>query len=209
MTTTPLAPTLRRDARRNRDAILDAARDLFAEAGDVPMYEIARRAGVGQATLYRHFPDREAVAAALATEQLERLEHLADSHCGDPDAFFVLIRGIVDAQARCHTGLRALLGDDGDARSELARLGRRLAEIVRGPLRDAKAAGMLRADVTLEDVRMLVAMIHGALGALTDPAARAATATRALGFAINGLATRPTGPSADAAGLPTGASSAP
>src|ERR1700730_17128275 len=105
MATTPQA-TLRRDAQRNRDTILTAARDLFAESGEVPMYEIARRPGVGQATLYRHFPDREAVAAALATEQLDRLEHLADSHAGDPDAFFILVRGMVDAQARCHTGLR-------------------------------------------------------------------------------------------------------
>ena len=64
MTTTSETP-LRKDAQRNREAILAAARELFAESADVPMYEIARRAGVGQATLYRNFPDRRNLAASL------------------------------------------------------------------------------------------------------------------------------------------------
>jgi hypothetical protein len=68
-------------------------------------------------------------------------------------------------------------------------------KILRRPLRDAKAAGTLRPDLTIDDVALVMAMIHGALDAMTDPAARAATATRALSLAINGLATRPAGPS--------------
>lgn len=76
---------LRKDARRNREAILAAARDLFAESGDVAMYEVARRAGVGQATLYRNFPDRDALIAALSVEWLDELERVGAEYAGEPD----------------------------------------------------------------------------------------------------------------------------
>ncbi len=63
----------RRDVERNRAALLAAAHDLFATRVDAPLHEVALRAGVGQATLYRHFPDRGALLAALAREALDRL----------------------------------------------------------------------------------------------------------------------------------------
>src|SRR5579862_422352 len=78
----------RKDAQRNREAILNAARELFADCADAPMYEVARRAGVGQATLYRNFPDRRDLAAALLLDEIEHTERLAADHAGDPDAFF-------------------------------------------------------------------------------------------------------------------------
>ncbi len=83
MTTTSETP-LRKDAQRNREAILAAARELFAESADAPMCEIARLAGVGQATLYRNFPDRRDLAAALLVEQMEQTERLASSTPGTP-----------------------------------------------------------------------------------------------------------------------------
>ena len=92
---------------------MDAARELFAECADVPMYEVARRAGVGQATLYRNFPDRRNLAAALLAEHMEQTEQLAAAHADDPDAFFVLLRNVVEIMARFH------------AVGELARRGRR------------------------------------------------------------------------------------
>ena len=67
------------------------------------MYEVARRAGVGQATLYRNFPDRPSLAAALVAEHMERSERLAIEHAEDPDAFFILLRGIVESVARFHS----------------------------------------------------------------------------------------------------------
>src|ERR1700761_6458088 len=73
---------LRKDAKRNRVAILDAARELFAESGDVAMSEVARRAGVGQATLYRNFPDRSALAAEVLSEHVERVAAIAGEHAG-------------------------------------------------------------------------------------------------------------------------------
>src|ERR1700742_4116175 len=101
MATNP-EPPLRRDARRNRDAILTAARQSFAETGDVPMYEIAKRAGVGQATLYRHFPTRGLIAIAIFAEELDGLDTLAAEHADDPDAFLVLLHAVVDLQVRLH-----------------------------------------------------------------------------------------------------------
>jgi AcrR family transcriptional regulator len=175
---------LRKDAQRSRAAILCAARELFAQSADVPMYEIARRAGVGQATLYRHFPDRGAVAAAIFAEQMDRLEWVAAEHANDPDAFLVLMRAIVDAQVRCH-GLDDMLRED--AQSERDRIKQRLGQLLRAPLRDAKAAGTLRRDVTVEDVFLVIAMVEGVLSNETDPTRKVAAVSRALSLALEGL----------------------
>jgi AcrR family transcriptional regulator len=181
---------LRKDAQRNREAILDAARELFAECADVPMYEIARRAGVGQATLYRNFPDRRNLAAALIAEHLEQFERLAAEHAGDPDAFFVLIRNVVETMARFHA-IGELAREDACLGSELDRRRRRLAELLKEPLRAAKAAGTLRRDLTVDDVFLMVSMLKGAVDGADGPAARAATVSRALTLVLDGLVPSP------------------
>src|SRR4051812_4544447 len=67
------ARPLRADARRNRERVLEAARAVFAEHGrDAQMDDVARRAGVGVGTVYRHFPTKEALVAALALDLFER-----------------------------------------------------------------------------------------------------------------------------------------
>lgn len=176
----------RKDAQRNREAILSAARELFAASPDVAMYEVARRAGVGQATLYRNFPDRRNLAAALLVEQMERTERLAAEHVGDPDAFFVLLRHVVDTMARSHT-LGQLAREDACLGSELDRHRRRLAELIKDPLRDAKAAGTLRCDLTVDDVFLVVSMVKGAVERADGPAGRAAAASRALALVTGGI----------------------
>lgn len=179
---------LRKDAQRNREAILCAARELFAESAEVPMYEVARRAGVGQATLYRNFPDRRYLAAELIAEQMQRSERLAAEHAGDPDAFFVLLRQIAETVGRFH-GLSELAREDACVGSELEKMRRRLAELMKGPLRDAKAAGTLRRDLTIDDLFLTVLMIRGAVDGAEGSAARAAAASRALTLALDGIAT--------------------
>jgi AcrR family transcriptional regulator len=186
VTTTSDIP-LRKDAVRNREAILAAARDLFAESADVPMCEIARRAGVGQATLYRNFPDRRDLVAALLVEQMEVTERLAAEHAGDPDAFYVLIRNVVETMARFHP-LGQLAHQDACLGSKLDRRRKRLAELLQEPLRDAKAAGTVRADVTIADVFLMISMIKGAVDGTGGPAARTAAASRALALLLDGLA---------------------
>lgn len=165
---------------------MTAARELFAECGDVPMYEIARRAGVGQATLYRNFPDRRDLAAALVAEEMEHTEQLATEHADDPDAFFVLLREVVATIARFH-GIGELARQDACVGSALERRRQRLAELMKGPLRQAKAAGTLRRDLTVDDVFLIVLMVRGAVEEAGGPAARAAAASRALTLVLDGV----------------------
>ncbi|MEV5688544.1 helix-turn-helix domain-containing protein [Streptomyces sp. NPDC052164] len=74
MTTPPPQPALRADARRNYERLISAAREVFAARGaDVPMDDIARHAGVGNATLYRRFPTRKALLQAVHRDQIEAL----------------------------------------------------------------------------------------------------------------------------------------
>lgn len=177
---------LRRDAMRNRKAILDAARELFADSADVSMCEVARRAGVGQATLYRNFPDRRALAAEVLVEQLERISQLAAECADDPDAFFVLLRSLVEGTADLFA-LGELARGDACVGSRLERDRQRIAELMKRPLSDAKAAGALRRDTSLDDVFLVLLMARGAMTRAHGAAARAAAANRALTLALDGL----------------------
>lgn len=181
---------LRSDARRNREAVLTAARDLFAESGDVAMYEVARRAGVGQATLYRNFPDRDALIAALSMERLDSLERVGAEHVGEPDAFFVLLRAIVESQAQFH-GLVDCAKESSAVGSELEPAQQRLTELIAGTLQDAKSAGLVRDDLAVEDVFLVMAMVEGALSREAHAAGRAAAASRVLRLALDGLSSAP------------------
>ena len=189
MATTSELPR-RRDAQRNREAILAAARELFAECADVPMCEVARRAGVGQATLYRNFPDRGDLAAALLEEQLGRLEQLADRHAQDPDAFLVLLRATVEPSANIYA-LSELAREGDCVGSRLGGCRQRVEELLKGRLYSAKAAGRLRRDVTLDDVFTVLSMVKGAVATADGPGARAAAASRALALVVDGLAAGP------------------
>jgi AcrR family transcriptional regulator len=176
----------RKDAQRNREAILAAARELFGECAEVPMYEVARRAGVGQATLYRNFPDRRDLAAALLLDEMQHTEQLAADHAGDPDAFFVLLRNIVETIARFHA-LGELAREDACLGSALDTRRQRLRELLKEPLRAAKAAGTVRCDLTIDDVFLVVLMVKGGIDAAEGPAARAAAASRVLALLLEGL----------------------
>jgi AcrR family transcriptional regulator len=185
---TTLAPNdqLRRDARDNRAAILAAARELFADSADVAMCQVARRAGVGQATLYRNFPSRGALAAEIFDEHVERLAALAAEHAGQPDAFFVLLRSLIDGMVSLY-GLAALARRDAETDTQLQQSRRRVAELLKGPLSDAKAAGSLRRDVSVDDVFLLLAMGRGAMEGLADAGTRSAVAHRVLALILGGI----------------------
>ena len=94
--------TLRADARRNREQIIVAARGVFAERGfDVPMDEIARAAKVGVGTLYRRFPDRDALMRAVATDSLTRvLDEARRAAAEEPSAWQALVRFRGDGSPR-------------------------------------------------------------------------------------------------------------
>src|SRR5437588_440934 len=104
---------LRADARRNREQLLAAARDVFVEQGPgAPLDEIARRAGVGIATLYRRFPDRESLMRAVVLDVLGQVGHQARlAQAEEPDALAALVRYMHRAlDVRIAAVIPALLG---------------------------------------------------------------------------------------------------
>src|SRR3954447_6550607 len=85
-------PRERKDVVRNRQRIVDAAKELFAARGlGVTLHDIARHAGVGVGTIYRHFPDKAELIDLLFEEQVERMEELAHRALADPDPWHAVV----------------------------------------------------------------------------------------------------------------------
>ncbi len=187
--TTPASAAVRSDVQRNRRALLDAARQLLAVRGDVPMYEVARRAGVGQATLYRHFPDRRALIAAVAEEVLDAVEEEAAAIPPGPGALEALLRLIVASMVRTHALLQVVEDESSNPREPgtlLHGLVQRLLGMVAERFAPAKAAGVLRQDLTVDDVMLVLGMAKGVIEGLPADERDAASA-RALELALHGI----------------------
>jgi AcrR family transcriptional regulator len=190
MTVAESSDQQRRDARDNREAILAAARALFADSADVAMVQVARRAGVGQATLYRNFPSRGALAAEILDESIDRIAALAVEHAGQADAFFVILRGLIDSMVNLY-GVAVLARRDAETDSHLQDTRQRIREVLKEPLSDAKAAGTLRRDISLDDVFLMFGMARGAMEGLADSGARSGVAHRVLALILGGIETTP------------------
>ncbi|MEV6641544.1 helix-turn-helix domain-containing protein [Amycolatopsis sp. NPDC051371] len=157
---------LRADARRNQERILVAARAVFAERGiDAPMATVARRAGVGVATLYRRFPARDALVRAAFTRQMETCTRAFTEALADPDpwrGFRRLIETVCELQWEERGFPDAFLAafpDDAAAHAESrGRADQGLAILVRR----AQAAGKLRTDFRPSDL-VVVFLAHGGL----------------------------------------------
>ena len=189
----------RADARRNREALLAAAEEVFADQGaDAPLEVVARRAGVGRGTLYRHFPDREALAVAVYERRLAGLEDLASRHRDDPDLLEQLVLGVADRQTRVPGLVAVLLGSTGDT-GALDRITERTRRIVAGPLAEARARGDVRADATDDDLMLLFAMVDGLVRAL-PPGQAGGTVRRGCRLVLDGM--RPTARPAAASSTP-------
>jgi AcrR family transcriptional regulator len=150
---------LRADALRNRGRILDAARATFAERGlDVPLEDIADRAGVGIATLYRRFPTREALVAATFAAKLTAFAEAAERALDDADAWagfagFVEWACATQAVDRAATDLLTLRLPNSDAAEALRERGLRAFSAL---VRRAQDEGSLRADFVPEDLALLM-----------------------------------------------------
>lgn len=161
---------LRADAARNKAAIIEAAREVFAEHGvDAPLEEIAQRAGVGIATLYRRFPARKQLVAAALAEKVAQYAQIAADAVADPDpwaGFTWYVQRICELQA-ADRGLSDLLSMVLAADERIEAL-RAVANAHVGELiARAKAAGDLRADFTVEDLLLLL-IASAAVGQVTD-----------------------------------------
>jgi AcrR family transcriptional regulator len=150
---------LRADARRNRDQLLVAARDVFVEDGpDAPLEDIAQRAGVGIATLYRRFPDRPSLMRAVVLDVLGRTADEARlALAEEAEAFQALIRYMHRAvDLRVAAVIPALLGQLSLDDEEMLRARDEASRPLQAIIDAAHSAGSLRRDVTVADIGLLV-----------------------------------------------------
>jgi AcrR family transcriptional regulator len=187
-TSTLIERPKRADARRNYDKLIGAARDAFAEQGtSASLEEIARRAGVGIGTLYRHFPNRQDLLEAVYVEEVEELcesagelvdlppwealrewLHRAVRYVGRKRALAEELWNYLDRDAPMFKGCRTALFAAGDPLLERA-----------------QAAGEVRPDANMEDILQIV----GGIG--KNPTIPSDQVERILDLALDGLRYRP------------------
>ena len=150
---------LRADARRNREKVLRAAREAFAVSGyGVPLDEIAALAGVGPGTVYRHFPTKEALLAAIIARRTEGLADLARAaeRVEEPgEAFETLLRSYLESAAEDVAFQFAVLGSRDRRQSGPTVEKAEFRAIVTRIMDRAIAAGALRADLTIADFPLI------------------------------------------------------
>jgi AcrR family transcriptional regulator len=180
----------RADAIRNRERVLEAAKAVFSAGGpDASLEAVARRAGVGIGTLYRHFPTRQALFEAVYRREVQQLSELAESLKGEPDAVDALrrwLRSNVEFVAT-KKGMSAALALAVQSSSELTAFSfERLTKAVGALLDRAVAAGEIRSDISPEDVlRALVGMCY-----LHDQPGWQKSVVRLLDVFVDGLRMR-------------------
>ncbi|HEY3561563.1 MAG TPA: helix-turn-helix domain-containing protein [Kribbella sp.] len=159
---------LRADAKRNRDAVIDAAGELFAQRGDgVQMDEIAERARLGVGTLYRHFSDKQALIAAIIGRRFEAMTALARSADEIPDAwtaFETLLYGYLESALTDAAFRFALLGPEKPDWNEIEQEKAEFSTVTEGIVRRAVEAGHLREDFSSED---FILITRGAMATMT------------------------------------------
>ncbi|HWD86038.1 MAG TPA: helix-turn-helix domain-containing protein [Solirubrobacteraceae bacterium] len=188
-TAAPGAPEIsprakRADAQRNYDSVVQAAREAFAEAGtSTALEDIARRAGVGIGTLYRHFPNRQALLEAVYVGEVQELSRSAEEFSQLPP--WEALAGWLDRFVSYLATKRALANEMlqyVDRSAPLFQECRSLMYSAGEPLLErAQAAGAVREDVALPDIIQLL------MGIANLPAAEPETVQRLLTVALDGL----------------------
>jgi AcrR family transcriptional regulator len=164
---------LRKDAERNRQRILDAAAELFAQRGlGVTLNEIARHAGVGVGTVYRRFPDKADLIEGLFEQRVEKIVELADAALADPDAWRGLTgfieRGLeMQGEDRAFKEL-VLAGPEGLER--VNRIRAQMLPRVTQLVARAQEAGQLRPDVVPQDLPLIQLMMGTVIDCARDVA---------------------------------------
>jgi AcrR family transcriptional regulator len=158
MSALPSQRPLRRDAERNRQRILDAARVVFAERGLSGSHDdIAREAGVGVGTVYRRFPDKEQLIDALFEARIEEIVDIARAAVDHPDPWEALVGYLVRMQELQSEdrGLKEILlgGARGLERAVAARA--LIVPLAARVLQRAKDAGVVRRDIELTDLPLI------------------------------------------------------
>jgi len=194
MSTPEVDTPLRADARRNRDQILVAARAIFAEQGvEVPMEEIARRASVGVGTLYRRFPDREALIRAVFRDSFAAVaEETRAALAEEPTGWAALVRIMRQSERlRLSMSMHAkspLVSSVVRADPASERLRQDLLDMLGQVVRRAQEEGALRRDVGVGDLAMMfVSVVHQTHAVAAEAAGLAPG--RVLAIMLDGLRT--------------------
>jgi len=156
---------MRADARRNYEALLTAARELFLDQGpDAPLDEVAKRAGVGAGTLYRHFPTRNDLVAAVYVTDIEALCDAAEKLATDerPGAALATYMDLHLAFSMRNNGIKKaikeMLATEGPHPEGLTLCKSRMTDIAGEVLAHAQDAGAARRGM---DVATFLRMLHG------------------------------------------------
>ncbi|MDJ0385734.1 TetR/AcrR family transcriptional regulator [Streptomyces sp. G-G2] len=182
---------LRADAARNRARLLDVATEVFTTRGvDVPTEEIARAAGVGVGTLFRHFPTKEALLGAVMVRRLETIAaqtaRLA-AEAGPSDAFFGCFRLVVDQSAGKGEFTRALAAAGVDAHAPLQESSAVIQAQLAGLLARAQQVRAVRPDLGLPE---LIALLAGTSTTMEHLANDASARERIFEVVFDGLRPR-------------------
>ncbi|MCW2874714.1 TetR/AcrR family transcriptional regulator [Actinacidiphila oryziradicis] len=181
---------LRADARRNRARILEVAEAVFAERGtSVSTEEIARVAGVGIGTVFRHFPTKEALLEAVFTSHLRRLADEAEALAAADDpgrAFFAYFARVVESATK-NAFAAALAAAGIDVSHTRGQVGVDLRRALEGLLTRAQRAAAVRDDIGAPEV---LALLVGASRAVEQAGADLDVRARALGVILDGLRPR-------------------
>jgi AcrR family transcriptional regulator len=183
---------LRADARRNREKVLAAASAAFAQSGlEAQVEDIARRAGVGVGTVYRHFPTKDALVEALAVQHFEHLAHVAEEaleQTGDPWEIFSAAIWRSATAAADDVAWCEIIGGHPCAVQAAGRGQQRLATALGTLIAGAQAVGEMREDATVDDIRTI--MCGFGRVAAAQRAGAQMDWTRYLEIALDGLRAR-------------------
>ncbi|MER6048585.1 TetR/AcrR family transcriptional regulator [Streptomyces sp. NPDC001793] len=186
------ARRLRRDAEANRQRTLQAAREVFAERGlGVNLDDIAHHAGVGVATSYRLFGNKQALINELFEERVDALASAAEQALADDDpweGFVGLLTMILELMA-ADRGLREVVFSEVGGRPLVAQARRRFIPAADAVMRRAQEAGLLRPDLAMTDLQLVFYMVNCAIQH-TQPVSNAVW-RRCLTIVLDGLRVRP------------------
>jgi AcrR family transcriptional regulator len=180
----------RADAQRNREKVLQAAREAFAARGyGVPLDEIAALAGVGPGTVYRHFPSKEALFEAVISARVDDLldDARERGYAADPGAAFFGFLGRMGQEAAAKRDLPDAIAVDGALQDAVR-------DAVGVLLHRAQQAGAVRADVTMSDLLMLLKGLMRSLQDVPQGAAGDAQRDRVIAVVMDGLRPPASGP---------------
>ncbi|MGW0828907.1 TetR/AcrR family transcriptional regulator [Streptomyces prunicolor] len=188
----PGRPPLRRDAELNRRRLMVAAREVFRERGlAATLDDVARHAGLGVGTAYRHFANKEELVDAVFVDMIDQVEASAREAAADPDPWHGLassLEKVCELQAH-DRGLREVMLGTGKAAQRHALVARRIKPLVDPLIARAKEQGALRPDVEQLDLPMIQLMVS----AVTDQTGEPDLWRRYLRLLLDGMRTQPDG----------------